>query len=243
MMRSTITLIGAFFFVVVTHAQRFTITLKNDKVIHANDFLLSENLFRQSPNIIIARKRINIVDVDQINDQESGFTYKSIRFRNRTVLARELEKGRICLYDLQMPGRGRIQNNRRIATNNRFYYHHKGDEVLSALNRKGFDKLFDSSFSTAYPQYASIRKNYLRLHNRMILSSIMLPNLVTAAGFQSLGLLVPYLATTTWVTGSALIGRQTKFKRVRQMVKTFNAQSRPQNVMPENLNLNLNNVP
>jgi hypothetical protein len=177
--------------------------------------------------VIVRDQRIRLDAIREIYDSSLHFTYKTIRFRRQIVLARLLESGNINLYDLHEPDVRESANTRRnsISSNNRFYYHRFGDTVLSVLKRTNFDSIFDSDFASSYPAFQQTKKKYLRLHTTTILSSVMLPNLITVTGFQSVAFLASYLATTTYLTGASMINRQKKFKRVREMVKDYNARS------------------
>ncbi|HEX4877172.1 MAG TPA: hypothetical protein VFV31_10920 [Chitinophagaceae bacterium] len=206
-------------------AQRFTIRLITDEVIYAEKLTTVADLFSRMTVLIIDNKRVRIDQVKEIQDSLFEFTYCTMQFRKRLHLVRRLEEGKICLYDFHSPDHRESLNARRISSNSRFYFNKPGDSVLYALNRNNFDKLFGSSFFSSYPQFQRIRKNYLRIHTSTILSAILLPNLITIIGFQSAALLIPYTATTFYLTGYSLINRQEKFKKVRQMVEDFNREN------------------
>jgi hypothetical protein len=212
-------------FVLSLHAQRFRVTLKTDQVIHANNVFITEPLFRKMPNVILGDEKIRLDAIREIHDSSLLITYKTTHFRGRIFMVRQLEKGKICLYDFHTPDSRESANVHRISSNNRFYYHLPGDTILSVLNRKNYDTLFNSEFASRYPAFQTTKKKYLRLHTTGILSSVMLPNLITVTGFQSVAFLSSYLATTTYFTGASLINRQKKFNQVRKMVKEYNAQT------------------
>jgi len=221
-MRSLLLLVFFAGYSTIAVSQRFQVKLKNGNTIVSDRIRITEPLFENQALAIINGQRIKLSAIHEMHDSTFQLTYKTIRFRKRIILARELEKGKICLYDLHSPDFRESANVQRISSNNRLYYHRSGDTVLQVLNRKHFIKLVDSSFASTYPQFASIRKKYLRLHTTGILTIIMVPNLVTVVGFQSAAVLVPYIAGTTYITGSALINRQEKFRKIRQLVKDYN---------------------
>jgi hypothetical protein len=221
-MRLTFLFIAVFLFANYTVAQQFSIKLNSNETIHADKLVIAEDLFRPIPVVMINGKKVRLNSIQYIYDSTLMLTYKTIRFRKRIALARQLEYGSICLYDFHEPDHRSSLNNKRISSNNRFYYHHQGDSVLKVLNRKNFEKLFDTAFAASYPNFESIKKKYLQLQPLGITSAILWPNLITVSGFQSAAILVPYLAATTFVTGKALINRQKKFNKVRILVRDFN---------------------
>lgn len=223
-MRVFILVIVLYLCVIPATAQRYRITFTTDEILHTDKLFINENLFRRVPNVIVDNRRIGIDTIREIHDSNLNFTYKTFRFRRVKRLARQLEFGKINLYDLHSADSRESKNTRRnsVPSNNRFYYHLAGDTVLSVLNRKNFDTLFQSKFASDYPDFKSIKKNYLRLHTTSILSSVMLPNLITVTGFQSVAILTSYVATTAYLTGASLINRKKKFMRVRNMVRDYN---------------------
>lgn len=226
-MRIVLIFIAVFFFDVSAMAQHYRLTLASDKVIFTDYLSVNSYLFRAVPNVIVGDRRLRLDSIREIYDSNLNFTYKAIRFRRNVLLARQLEYGKINLYDLHLPDERASNKTRRnsISSNNRFYYHLTGDTVLSVLNRKNYDSLFDSEFALGYPAFTSIKKKYLRLHTTGIVSSIMWPNLIVVTGFQSAAFLASYIATTTFLTGTNLINRQVKFNRVRNMIRDYNEQS------------------
>lgn len=223
-MKPLLLFIGILWAANYTQAQRFNVKLKNNEVVSGDRLIVTEPLFSNTPDIVIEGKRIRLKEIEEVKDNSLLFTYKTLRFRRRLLLARQLEAGQVNLYDFHSPMRRENAIGRQISSNNRFYYNHPGDTVVYVLNRKNFGKLFDSAFAS-YPDYQSIRKNYLRLHTAGIISVILLADVIIVLGFQNVAVLVSYAAVTTIVTGYSLINRQRKFNRVRVMVSEFNKQS------------------
>jgi hypothetical protein len=206
--------------------QHIKVKLKTNEIIYTDRIIIADfNNLRPSLVVLRQGKKVPLNAVNEIFDSTLNLTYKTFRFRKQVRLARIIENGKICLYDLHEPDSRRVINNRSISTNNRFYYNKSGDSVLYILNKKNYGKLFDSSFVVQYPDFEPIKTKYLRLHTNGILASVLLPNLITAAGFQSVALLVPYIAVTAFVTSSSIINRRKKLNDVRQMIKDFNLQS------------------
>ena len=215
-------LVGVTLFFSDVCGQRLQVKLKSNEIVAADRLIVTENLFRQTPNLIIKGRNIKMNLVNEVYDSIFNVTYKPYRFRRYYHFARIRESGKIILYDFQSPDSRERFLNRGIASNNRFYYNYQGDTVLYVLNKKNYGKLFDSTFVSAYSEYRSIKQKYLRTHTTGILSAILIPNLITAAGFQSAAIIVPYIATTIYFTGSYLINRQKKFKNVQRMVAEYN---------------------
>ena len=226
-MRILLIFIAVFLSGISVMGQRYRLTLTTDEVIYGDYLFVNANLFSPVSNVILGDRRLRLDAIREIHDSTLNFTYKTIRFRRNILLARQLEYGKINLYDLHSPdARVRINTRRNsISSNNRFYYHLSGDSILLVLNRKNYDSLFDSEFASGYPAFTSIKKKYLRLHTMGIVSPVMWPNLIVVTGFQSVPFLASYMATTIFLTGSTLINRQMKFNRVRNLVRDYNVKS------------------
>ncbi len=209
-------------FIKTASAQPFTVRLKTDDTLFVSNLSFQYRSFLRTPDVFIERKRIGLETINEIYDHSSGVLYRTIQFRKRLCLARQLESGTISIYDFQIPEGRRIVNPKRISTNSRLYYHESNDSVLLVLNKINFEKIFDPHYESSYPEYETIKKKYLRLHTMGIFTAIMLPNAITAIGFQSIGFLIPYVAATTFVTGTALMKRQAKFNNVRMMARVYN---------------------
>lgn len=209
-------------------AQRYKIELQNSSVQFVNSVIFPGNIFQAGRLLKCDGEKIRVNAIKQITDTIQNQLYNVMHFRKRHRIVRQLEDGNIRLFDFRHPfeinQRVDLNSNRRIGTSGRLYFSRKGDSVVHVLNRKNFESIFTDAFISSYGDYHKIRKNYLRLHTTDIISMIMVPNLITAVGLQSVGFLIPYTVATVLVTRSSMAGRQKEFQKVRKMVKDFNEQ-------------------
>jgi hypothetical protein len=204
------------------NAQRFTITLKDSTVIGANVLKIREQAFSRSYVLKVNNQRIKINAINEIIDTSHKQLYKVIKFRNRYHLARELEQGAIHLYDFRFPPTTPYDSTIKAPRLGKLYFQQLNNTTVKPFNRSNFDKLFTPTFINNYPNYESIKKQYLNVLTMGIFAAVMIPNLITIVGFQSVGVLIVYGLGTSYVTYKSFVGVQKKFNKVRQMVKAYN---------------------